>query len=91
MNENLPIIEGPYDSCLEARPSSIPEAGLGLYYTGDTALPKNEIVCYYYGAIHSFQSARELVDKSYLMLVSGDTLVDPGPFPTIKADSSMIP
>ena len=71
-----------------SKQSSIPEAGLGLFYepkTADSMIPKGTTICYYTGHIHNFQSSRKLEDKSYLMMVEGDVLVDPRPVTQIKA------
>ena len=48
-------------------------------------IPKGATICYYTGYIHNFQSARNLKDKSYLMSLMGQYLVDPQPTPHIKA------
>mmetsp|Transcript_3543 Transcript_3543/g.5187 ORF Transcript_3543/g.5187 Transcript_3543/m.5187 type:complete len:275 (-) Transcript_3543:279-1103(-) len=48
-------------------------------------IPKGSTICYYYGHIHNFQSLKQIKDKSYLMLVSGDVHVDPRPCFHIKA------
>ena len=53
--------------------------------SADKVLLPGEIICYYWGHIHNFHSAKLLVDKSYLMLVQGDVLVDPRPLLHIKA------
>ena len=45
----------------------------------ETTIPAGEILCYYYGHIHNFQSVRNLNDKSYLLLVDGSLFVDPRP------------
>lgn len=85
LNAALPIIRGPHDDCLVARPSTIPDAGLGLFYEAPVAFPAGRVLCFYYGHLHNFHSARELQNTSYLMLVSGEVLVDPGPCPEILA------
>jgi hypothetical protein len=87
LNEHLPIVPGPLDAHLQPRPSGLgPAAGLGLFYEGQTSLAEGDFLCYYYGHIHNFQSARdELTDTSYLMNVAGDLLVDTGPLPQIRA------
>jgi hypothetical protein len=48
-------------------------------------LPGGSVICYYTGHVHTHSSARALVDKSYLMWIRGNTLVDPRPLPHIKA------
>lgn len=82
-NSCLPIDAGPFDSYLEARASKIPTAGLGLFTT--RTFVTGETICYYFGHIHNYHSAKQLVNRDYLMLVQGDVLVDPGPIPAIKA------
>jgi SET domain len=85
VNAHLPIVKGPHDDVLVPRPSSIPESGLGLFYEASAAFPCGHVLCYYYGHIHNFHSARSLQETNYLMLVEGDVLVDPGPLPHILA------
>jgi hypothetical protein len=91
MNQNLPPIQkAANDDDLVPKPSTIPDAGLGLFYEpsssqGALIVRRGSILCYYTGHLHNFHSFRELGDKSYLMMVQGDTLVDPGPLPHIKA------
>ena len=48
-------------------------------------LPSGSIVCYYTGHVHTHSSASGLTDKSYLMWIRGNTLVDPRPLHHIKA------
>lgn len=84
LNANLPIVKGPHDDVLVPRPSSILESGLGLFYASLQSFPPEQVLCYYYGHIHNFHSAREqLQDASYLMLLHGDVLIDAGPLPEI--------
>jgi hypothetical protein len=100
LNQNLPDLKGPYDDNtdddLVPRPSRIPNSGFGLFYmppctfSARKSRPTPEIkegstICFYYGHIHNFHSARRLPDKSYLMLVQGDLLVDPRCMPQVKA------
>ena len=97
MNENLPAIETIVDlnDSLIPKPSSIPGAGLGLFYVPQNmnngqdfskTISKGTIICFYTGHLQNIQSSRKLVlDKSYLMMVQGDNLVDPGPCRNIKA------
>jgi hypothetical protein len=91
MNYNLPPIEKAFDNDLHPQTSIIPNAGLGLFYhpvdsdSQKQRIPKGATVCFYTGHIHNFQSARSLDDKSYLMALIGETLVDPRPVPQIKA------
>lgn len=49
------------------------------------AVPGDTTLCYYTGHIHSFSSSRELSDRSYLLWVRGDTLVDPRSLLYVKA------
>lgn len=88
MNAQLPRLVDPRDSDLYADLSTIPNAGLGLFFRpliGQEPLPANETICYYYGHIHDYHSAKSLKDRSYLMSVQADQLVDPGPLPHVKA------
>jgi hypothetical protein len=88
MNEILPPIEKRLDDDLIPKSSNIPNAGLGLFYqpsSSSNPISKGTILCYYTGHIHNFQSARLIKDTSYLMMVQGDVLVDPGPMKHIKA------
>jgi hypothetical protein len=80
-----------WDSSLVVRPSQIPGAGMGLYYQptppidASEILPKGSVVCYYTGRVHTHSSARGLANKSYLMWIRGNTLVDPESLPHVKA------
>ena len=88
MNDNLPTHDLVLDKNLSPEESGIPNAGLGLYFRPSSpsqTVPKGEIICYHSGQIHNFHSSKTLKDKSYLMLVAGNVLVDPGPLPQIKA------
>ena len=87
MNKRLPPHELCLDEWLNPQPSTIPNAGLGLFYatSAERIVEEGEILCYYCGHIHNFLSVKVIEDKSYLMLVSGDMFVDPGPLPSIKA------
>jgi hypothetical protein len=99
MNDSLPPVEEAHDRHLMARRSGIPNAGLGLFFDTSTELEEEvsndgedgtsidtgTIICYYTGHIHNYHSAKGLEDRSYLMLVNGGILVDPGPLPHIKA------
>jgi SET domain len=87
MNDNLPGMDECRDQELVPEPSTIPDAGLGLFYKPPHAqpIPVGETICFYWGHVHNFRSASILVEKGYLMLVHGDVLVDPGPLPHIKA------
>jgi len=88
MNDNLPSEPKVRDHDLAPRESSIPEAGLGLYFeplNANKVIQSGETICYYWGHIHNFHSAKLVVDQTYLMLVQGDILVDPGPLSHVKA------
>ena len=89
LNKNLPPHELALDNDLAVRASTIPNAGDGLFYKPHCK-PHNVIhagstICFYTGHRHNFLSQKYLQDKSYLLCVSGDILVDPGPVITIKA------
>lgn len=76
------------DDELQPLPSQVPEAGLGLFFKPkDTnkCICQGETICYYWGHVHNFRSAKQLRNRSYLMLVQGHALVDPGPLLFIKA------
>lgn len=82
MNAKLPVLIDPEaDENLTSAPSSIPESGLGLYFKPVNGKPlgKGDRLCYYYGHIHNFQSAKLLDDRSYLLGLHGDVMVDTGP------------
>jgi hypothetical protein len=98
MNDHLPPIEPAMDDVLVAKPSAIPGAGLGLFYepgistsSSDTrdgrivSISQGTVLCFYTGHVHTYHSARHIQDRSYLFVVQGNTLVDPGPCPHIKA------
>lgn len=88
MNNHLPPQTIARDKDLIVKDSSILNAGKGLFYIPKDHLdviPSGEAVCYYSGHIHNFHSSRLIEDKSYLMLVAGEVLVDPGPLLAVKA------
>ena len=88
MNEkHLPYITTQYEDDLIPKQSTIPDAGLGLFYVPRNGEPlrAGETICYYMGHIHDFHSSKLITDKSYLMLVQGDVLVDPQPLLHVKA------
>ena len=92
MNEALPRCVTKYDHDLVPDDSCVEGAGKGLFFrpsdssaSSGTIIPKDTILTYYYGDIHSFRSSKALKDKSYLMLVDGDILVDPEPHTYILA------
>ena len=81
MNKHLPPIQQTaLEDHLHAEPSTIPDAGLGLFYKPSSTfeiIPKGTTLCYYTGFIHNFQSTKSISDKRYLMAVKGEILVDP--------------
>ena len=97
MNENLPPHEHALDDYLCVKPSMIPDAGLGLFYEPylnekdrnkqliDLTIKPGAIVCYYTGYRHNYHSSKMLKDRSYLLCVGGDCLVDPLPLVNVKA------
>lgn len=84
-NDSLPPHTLVMDDDLYPDTSSIANAGLGLYVGNSRRIQRGQTICYYCGHVHNFHSSQRLVDKSYLMLVSGDIFVDPGPLPQVKA------
>ena len=105
LNKHLPTyFAKEYESDLVVETSTIPGAGLGLFYKPSSPtsaepgrvidsdkfgrstnfIPKGALLCYYYGHLHDFHSAKLLQEKSYLMLVRNDVMVDPGPLLHIK-------
>jgi hypothetical protein len=66
---------------------SVSDCKEGETTTRTTAMtiPEGDIVCYYCGNLHDFQSIKELTDKTYLMHVANETFIDPGPLLQIKA------
>lgn len=96
MNATLPCAEivPRWDTYLVAHQSTIPEAGLGLFYERDddddettttTIIPEGTIICYYTGHLLDFRTSRIIQDTSYLMMVQGETFVDARTCPNIKA------
>lgn len=87
MNNHLPPHELAMDDDLVSSESNIENAGQGLYFRSSSRrlIRKGEVICYYCGHLHDFHSSKRLQDKSYLMMVANDALVDPGPLPHIKA------
>lgn len=82
-NDCLPPHDLVLDDDLFPEKCSIANAGMGLY--SSIPVQKGQTICYYCGHIHNFHSSQTLEDTSYLMLVSGDVLVDTGPLPHVKA------
>ena len=50
-------------------------------------IAEGSVLCFYTGHVHTHSSSREIEknDRSYLMWIRGNTLVDPGPLPYITA------
>lgn len=82
MNGMIPSHVTNYERDLVVDDSLIGCAGKGLFYrplafsSVHVVLPKGATICFYYGDIHTFRSSNQLLDKSYLMLLGGDILVD---------------
>ena len=83
----LPYIEGQFENDLVPLESTIPNAGLGLFYkpSASKSIREGETICYYQGHMHNYTSAKHIADRSYLMVVQGNLLVDPGPMLHVKA------
>jgi hypothetical protein len=90
MNSILPMHDlTKIDDDLVVKKSAIVNAGDGLYYepscSGPSIIAKGSTICYYSGHRHNFNSQKFLKDRSYLLNVEGDVLVDPCPLFHIKA------
>ena len=89
LNQKLPKHELALDDLLEVRDSEIPNAGSGLFFKpnekSQQVINTGATICFYTGHRHNFVSQKYISDKSYLMNVGGDVLVDPGPLLSIKA------
>eukprot|EP00977_Amphora_coffeiformis_P016009 scaffold4849_cov153-Amphora_coffeaeformis.AAC.5 len=81
MNFHSPPPEIVRDDELWPFSSTIQGAGLGLFYLPpeDKPTAAGETLCYYTGHYHTMQSAKTVMDHSYMMLVSGNLLMDAGP------------
>ena len=65
-NTNLPPHPtGDYESHLKVAPSTIPNAGNGLFTSIN--IPKGEVVCHYTGYRHDYQSQKRLRDRTYVL------------------------
>mmetsp|Transcript_26710 Transcript_26710/g.61460 ORF Transcript_26710/g.61460 Transcript_26710/m.61460 type:complete len:201 (-) Transcript_26710:338-940(-) len=92
LNENLIFHDLITDRDLIPKKSSIEGAGTGLFFlpeeseigTKRNCISKGDLVCYYYGHMHNYRSAKFLSDDRYLMHVRDDIFVDPGPLPHAK-------
>ena len=49
------------------------------------AIEPGTVICYYTGCHHNYHSSKMLKDRSYLLYIDDDILVDPLPTPEIKA------
>ncbi|KAL7529930.1 hypothetical protein ACHAXR_004822 [Thalassiosira sp. AJA248-18] len=79
LNTNLPPHPlGEYEDSLKVAPSTIPDAGKGLFATSH--IPKGVNVCYYTGYRHHYQSQKRLKNREYILNLQNDGFVDP--FPT---------
>eukprot|EP00934_Nitzschia_sp_Nitz4_P003428 Nitzschia sp. Nitz4//scaffold26_size159584//25886//26617//NITZ4_002473-RA/size159584-processed-gene-0.181-mRNA-1//1//CDS//3329545028//3418//frame0 len=95
MNAHLPPIQqspGQWERYLVPLPSTIPNAGLGLFYqpsNNSCIIPPGTIVCYYTGHLHSPSSSRKIQNTNYLMMIPAPNhktiFVDPCPVLSIKA------
>lgn len=88
LNQNLPPHELALDDLLVVKLSSIPNAGNGLFYKpldDSGVIYAGSTICYYTGHRHNFLSQKHILDKSFLLNVTGSLLVDPGPLTSIKA------
>lgn len=89
MNEAVPEPDKALENLLSVGESTIKGAGNGLIFSPSSddiqMIEEGTIICYYTGHHHNYHSAQMLHDKSYLMCISGDFLVDAGPCPNIKA------
>jgi len=89
MNQNLPQHEFALDDELQVKTSQIPDSGNGLFYEpqhyASNEICEGSILCYYTGHRHNFHSQKYVEDKSYLLYIHGDILVDPREILDIKA------
>mmetsp|Transcript_17100 Transcript_17100/g.37074 ORF Transcript_17100/g.37074 Transcript_17100/m.37074 type:complete len:317 (+) Transcript_17100:21-971(+) len=66
LNANLPPHpNGKYESQLKKSPSTIEDAGNGLFAM--ISIPKGDVICYYTGYRHDYQSQKRLRDRSYVL------------------------
>ena len=80
LNDAIPTHVTMYERDLVVDDSFIECAEKGLFYRpsafSSSVLPMGATICFYYGDIHTFRSSNRLLNKSYLMLLDGDILVD---------------
>jgi len=66
LNTNLPPFPlTPYEDHLEVKPSTIPNAGNGLFTT--KFIPKSTPICHYTGYRHHYQSQKRLLNRAYVI------------------------
>lgn len=75
--------QAPLQDGVEARPSLIEGAGMGLFAT--RAHAEGDIVCEYMGRIYPNQIAWKLEDKSYLMKLGKNIYIDALHCPNVLA------
>ncbi|GMI56694.1 hypothetical protein ScalyP_jg1379 [Parmales sp. scaly parma] len=85
LNEKRTYPVTTYDKFLDPKKSQVPNAGLGLFVSASTTIPLGTIITYYAGHVHNHISKKSLVDQSYFLLLTGDTIVDPLLTPEVKA------
>mmetsp|Transcript_17588 Transcript_17588/g.30290 ORF Transcript_17588/g.30290 Transcript_17588/m.30290 type:complete len:331 (+) Transcript_17588:114-1106(+) len=84
LNTNLPPFPlTPYEDHLEVKPSTIPNAGNGLFTT--KFIPKSTPICHYTGYRHHYQSQKRLPNGAYVLKLQNDGFVDPLPTLDVKA------
>lgn len=93
LNTNLPPHPlGKHESQLKIAPSTIPNAGNGLFTK--VKLTKGETICYYTGYRHDYQSQKRLKDRTYVLKLQNgypthnrrnDGFVDALPCPEVLA------
>lgn len=66
LNANLPPHpRGEYEDCLRVAPSTIANAGRGLFAT--SPMPEGAVVCHYSGYRHHYQSQKRLRNRAYVL------------------------
>lgn len=86
MNAVLPASEVLLDDLMVPKLSTIPGAGMGLFFgLGKSPISPGTKLCYYAGHIHNYHSAKHLSNIDYLMMLSSDVLVDAAPLVHVKA------
>lgn len=82
--------ENALDDLLTVKDSTIQNAGKGLFFCPpyghlQQSIEAGTTICYYTGHHHNYRSAQRLTDRSYLICINGNSLVDAGPCLTVKA------